>query len=91
MLAAGLLAAIALPTHATASVSVSLQMSNFRFCPDQPGRPIPCDPADIAYVADQSTAAPLAPVYNPVVTIKVRPGDAVVWTYRHDAAVLLRH
>jgi plastocyanin len=63
-----------------AAAGPTLQISNFRFCIDP--RPIPCDPLDIGYVPNPTTGAPLAPVYSPITTATVNPGDVVTWVYK---------
>lgn len=70
----GTASAIQLPAE---GAEIRMLISNFRFCIE---RPFPCDPLDVGYVPGPD-GAPLVPVYSPIVTPGVRPGDVVTWVY----------
>jgi hypothetical protein len=64
------------PASAADSATVSLDMSNFRFC-----RHAPCLPSDQGYVRNP-LGGPVPGTDNPTAIVDVPAGATVVWTYR---------
>lgn len=73
------LAVVATAVPSQAVTGHNVLMSNFRFCNE---RPFPCDPADVGYVGNPAAGnAPAAPVYSPITTTNVKPGEWITWIY----------